>query len=81
MHEWHLAAEIVGKVRNACSKDGASRIKEVKISLGDGLGITSEEFRFCLAAAVKDKPEFSECNFKIDIVKSALASIDEILAE
>jgi Zn finger protein HypA/HybF involved in hydrogenase expression len=81
MHEWHIASEIVGKIEKACTSQKAGKIREVKISLGEGLGITKEEFKFCLVTAVKEKPEFDNCNFDIELVKSSLASIDDILVD
>jgi Zn finger protein HypA/HybF involved in hydrogenase expression len=81
MHEWHIAAEILGKVEKTCAKEHAGKIREVKISLGDGLGISKEAFLFCLSSAARDKPAFAGCNFNVELVQSSLASIDDILVD
>ena len=81
MHEWGIAVNIMQKVEEAVKSNGLKKVVKVDINLGKGLGISREEFEFCLKTISKDEIEFQGCVFDIKITDAKLASIEGIDAE
>lgn len=81
MHEWGIAVNIMQKVEEAVKNNGMKKVLKVDINLGEGLGISREEFEFCLKTISKDEVEFKDCVFDIKMTDAKLASIEGIDAE
>lgn len=80
MHEWGIAYNLIEKIVDAAKKNDLSEVKRVNISLGKRLGITKEEFLFCLTTIAKDDP-VKKCEFVIEENDSGLAGLESIEGE
>jgi len=54
MHEFSIAAAIVESVQGFAEKQRASRIIEVRLTIGEFTHVEQEQLRFCFEAITKD---------------------------
>lgn len=78
MHEWGIAQGIIDKIKTAARDNSIEKVSRAQIKLGRKLGISRDEFLFCLKS-VSQKDELLEgCDFRVEEIDSKLASLEAI---